>query len=241
MVERIDAERIVFETPDRSIVPELSFSIEPHESVVLRGPSNSGLSTLLEICAGLRSPHTGTVRWEGRELGHWRRSELAAARARTGFVFPSGSLISNMNVFDNIALPLRYHGYPEQQCRKRVTKVCEELRLERYCSLLPENLSRSHQRRVSLARAAVVEPSMLFIDDPAAGLDPDSCILLLDFIVRLKKTTGCTLLGAAVSDSLQRALGARTISIGATMESQVPPVLSGRDGSRRRNEPGNTE
>ncbi len=168
----------------------VSFELPPGESLVIAGRSGCGKSTLLEMCAGLRPAQGGKVFWEAHCVADMTRGELAAARQRTGFVFQKHALIHNFTIFDNIALPLRYHSsLAERDIRARVTGLMEELGLFGVERKFPNELSCGQAKCAALARALVMDPRIVFADEPTAGVDPftETCITNVINHVRSEK------------------------------------------------------
>jgi phospholipid/cholesterol/gamma-HCH transport system ATP-binding protein len=161
------------------ILKGVSFELMPGEALVIGGRSGCGKSTLLEMCAGLRPLQEGKVFWEGKCLTDMTNEERTIARQRTGFVFQKHALIHNFSIFDNIALPLRYHlSLSERDIRIRVTGLMEELGLFDVGRKFSNELSTGQAKCAALARALIMEPDIVFLDEPTAGLDPytEACI-----------------------------------------------------------------
>ncbi len=173
MKEIFKAENLSFSYGDIRLFQDIGFSLGAGEIVSIAGRSGCGKSTLLEICAGLRQPGAGTVYWNGINSSEFTKQGLVMARQRIGYVFQKHALIHNFTVFDNIALPVRYHrDLPERDVRTLVQKCMEELGLFNVDKKFPNELSAGQSRCAAIARAIVMDPSLLFLDEPTAGVDP---------------------------------------------------------------------
>jgi putative ABC transport system ATP-binding protein len=152
----------------------VSLSVGAGEFVALMGPSGSGKSTLLQLLGGLDRPSTGSVVFEGRDLG--RLSDTQASRLRreqTGFVFQAFNLIPLLNVSENIALPFTIAGQnpKRRDLRERVQQAIDLVELTGKERHRPDQLSQGEQQRVAVARALVTRPSVLLADEPTGNLD----------------------------------------------------------------------
>jgi ABC-type transport system involved in resistance to organic solvents, ATPase component len=164
---------------DVSLLRNISFEIPEGGALVIGGRSGCGKSTLLEICASLRTPKTGEVFWEGKNIADFNHEQLTAARQRIGFVFQKHALIHNFTIFDNIALPLRYHtALSEKDIRIKVKRCMDEFGLFNVDGKFSNQLSAGQSKCAAIARALVLGPRILFVDEPTAGIDPftEECV-----------------------------------------------------------------
>jgi phospholipid/cholesterol/gamma-HCH transport system ATP-binding protein len=173
MNDALNAVDIRFSFGDHVLLKGISFSVGAGGMMAIAGRSGCGKSTLLEICASLRSPDGGKILWDGVCVADLPHHGLVNARQRIGYVFQKHALIHNFTVFDNIALPLRYHrDIPERDVRTAVRLCMEELGLFNVDKKFPNELSAGQSRCAAIARALVMGPSILFLDEPTAGVDP---------------------------------------------------------------------
>jgi phospholipid/cholesterol/gamma-HCH transport system ATP-binding protein len=196
------------------------------------GPSGSGKTTLLRLITGQASPERGTVEFDGQEIAGLRRPQLFRLRRRMGMLFQNGALLTDLDVYENIAFPLREHTrLPERLVRHLVLTKLQAVGLRGAARLMPAALSGGMARRVALARAIVMDPELLIYDEPFVGLDPISLGVVLRLIRRLNDTLGVTSIVVshdvreitAVADFCHLLSGGRIIASGA------PADIAGSD------------
>ncbi len=186
----------------------VSFCIKPGQNVFVLGKSGSGKSALLEICAGLRKPDKGNVYWDEKSIKNFSQRDLNKVRQEMGFVFQQHALISNMSVFDNLALCLRYHtSLNEREIKNQVRHHLEIYDIVRLAHKLPEALSVGQSRIVAIARALVMQPKLLFLDEPIAGLDPIMAQRIFNILTDLCNHSNLTILIVNHTISLIEQLG----------------------------------
>lgn len=180
---------------DQLVHQDISLRVGRGESLALVGGSGSGKTTLLRHMLGLEKPMRGSVRLFGQVLKEIEPAEAAALRRRCGVLFQEGGLFSALTVFDNIALPLRELGYlDEDTIRDLVMLKLEMVQIEPWhADKIPAELSGGLVKRVGLARALVLEPELLFLDEPTAGLDPDRSESLVALIENLRRESNLTI------------------------------------------------
>ncbi|HEX9192288.1 MAG TPA: ATP-binding cassette domain-containing protein [Burkholderiales bacterium] len=169
---------------DNVVHRDLSLSVMPGEVVSLVGGSGSGKTTLLRQMLGLERPRRGSISVFGVPLRSSDAELLKGIRERWGVLFQHGALYSALSVFDNIALPLReLHAFDEDFIRDLVMLKLDTVGIERRHSVsMPADLSGGMVKRVALARALVLDPELVFLDEPTAGLDPDLSQVLVELI-----------------------------------------------------------
>ncbi len=151
---------------------EVSFKVVPGEFVAIMGPSGCGKSTLLNILGMIDTPSTGEYFFDSKSVG--TLSERQRARLRKegiGFVFQNFNLIDELNVFENVELPLVYLGLPTAERKARVNEVLEQMNIAHRSKHYPLQLSGGQQQRVAVARAVVSRPKVLLADEPTGNLD----------------------------------------------------------------------
>ena len=173
---------------------DLDLTVYRGEILSLVGGSGSGKTVLLRQMVGLEKPARGEVCVFGRRLHEEDRSELKRLRNRWGVLFQEGALFSALSVFENIALPLReLKTLDEAMIRDLVVMKLGMVQIEpRHASKMPAELSGGMVKRVALARALALEPELLFLDEPTAGLDPDRSEKFVDLIGGLHRELGLT-------------------------------------------------
>jgi phospholipid/cholesterol/gamma-HCH transport system ATP-binding protein len=175
-------------------------------SVVL-GPSGTGKSVLLQHIIGLMRADQGDVLVRGRPLSRMSRSQILALRTEIGVMFQDGALFSTMNLFDNVAFPLRQHtSLNERQIREVVLERLSTVGLADARSRMPNELSGGMRKRAGLARALVLNPGVLLCDEPDSGLDPVRTALLGDLLLRQHEQIGGTIVVITHNVMLARAI-----------------------------------
>ena len=151
---------------------DVSFTVADGEFVAIMGPSGCGKSTLLSILGLLDNPTEGSYKLQDREVAGLNEDERTDLRKGTiGFVFQSFNLIDELNVFENIELPLLYMGVPEKERRRRVQEVMDRMNISHREKHFPSQLSGGQQQRVAIARAVISGPKLILADEPTGNLD----------------------------------------------------------------------
>ena len=174
------------------VLNDLSFTVVPRETKILIGESGTGKTIALKLAAGLLHPDSGTVRMLGRDLSTLSEKDLLSFRRQIGFVFQEGALFDSMTVADNVAYALREEGVEEDEIEQRVRESLRVVEMEDTLEKVPAELSGGMRRRVSIARALIGRPKVVFYDSPTAGLDPVTSQTIITLILRLRDTYGVT-------------------------------------------------
>jgi phospholipid/cholesterol/gamma-HCH transport system ATP-binding protein len=178
----------------KAILRGLNFEVRPGEIFVIMGESGCGKSTLLKHLIGLNPPLAGQVVFLGRDFSRARGAEREEIQKRFGVLYQSGALWSSLTVAENVALPLIEHTTLERSIIDELVMLKLALvRMEAYAHFFPSELSGGMKKRAGLARAMALDPSLLFFDEPSAGLDPASSRELDDLMKRVRDTLGTTL------------------------------------------------
>ena len=173
-------------------VAGVSLAIAPGEFVAITGPSGSGKSTLLHLMGGLDAPTAGTVVVDGTALDTLSDDALTVFRRRKlGFVFQAFNLLPTHSVEENVALPLELDARPGREVRERVANALERVRLLPRRGHRPDELSGGEMQRTAIARALVIEPTVLLADEPTGNLDSDTGAQVLDALTDVNRQ-GCT-------------------------------------------------
>ena len=157
---------------DTEMIHDTNLVLQRGETLCIGGPSGQGKSALLRIIAGLTRPNEGTFYYFGEHIPPERHTALEIAKRQVGLVFQNGALISNLTVRDNIALPLKYHkaGTPSE-IEEKINMAMDLMRVRNEANRFPHELSVGMQKRVAIARSWAMDPKLLLMDEPTAGLD----------------------------------------------------------------------
>ncbi len=184
---------LYFTAGRRTIFDGIDLDIPRGSVTAVLGPRGSGKTTLLRLITGQLLAERGLVEIEGRDVAKLSRPEIYRMRRRMGMLFQNGALLTDLNVYENIAFPLREHTrLPERLLRHVVLTKLQAVGLRGAARLMPAELSGGMARRVALARAIVMDPDLLIYDEPFVGLDPISLGVVLRLIRRLNDTLGLT-------------------------------------------------
>jgi putative ABC transport system ATP-binding protein len=154
------------------VLKGLNFNIEKGEFVSIMGPSGSGKSTLLYLIGGLDKPTAGTIMLDGKDLSTVKKKAMSKLRrSRIGFVFQFYNLVQNLNVEDNIMLPIILDGKKPKKYEEKLKELLENIGLTDKRKQTPRELSGGQQQRVAIARALISEPDIIFLDEPTGNLD----------------------------------------------------------------------
>jgi phospholipid/cholesterol/gamma-HCH transport system ATP-binding protein len=175
-------------------VDDFSLTVRRGEAVALAGSSISGKGVALRLCAGLEAPESGSVRILGVNPATASEEEMLHLRRRVGFAFVKPALLSALNVFDNVALPLRYHAvFPEAAIHDRVMTRLAECGVEDLRDRFPAGLAIGDARLVAMARAMVMDAEILLVDEVLFGLDADELVRFKKIVEHYRKQRTLTI------------------------------------------------
>lgn len=186
-------EGVTFRRGERPIFADLSLKIPRGKVTAILGGSGVGKTTILNLIGGRIAPEAGHVYVDNQDVHQLSTNELYALRKRMGMLFQSGALLTDLNVFDNVAFPVREHTrLPESLIHHLMLLKLELVGLRGARELMPSELSGGMARRVALARAIVLDPMMVMYDEPFAGLDPISMGVIVKLIRELNDVLDMT-------------------------------------------------
>jgi phospholipid/cholesterol/gamma-HCH transport system ATP-binding protein len=174
----------------KNVLQNVSVKSEIMSNTVILGKNGSGKSVLLKIAAGLLVPDSGEVLFDGKKISH--EDYFRANKLSIGYVFQKGGLFDSMNLFDNVAFPLRRKGLTENEIPDIVLYNLRRVGLEGSEEKFPPELSGGMQKRAGIARVLAMKPKVILYDDPAAGLDPVLTDSIADLILEIRETEKTT-------------------------------------------------
>lgn len=190
-IVRLD--RVAYRIGGRAIFDGLDVAIARGKVTAIMGPSGTGKTTLLRLITGQVRATAGTVTVCGTDMGSLSEEGLYALRKRMGMLFQNGALLTDLDVYENVAFPLREHTrLPESLVARIVLMKLQSVGLRGAARLMPSELSGGMARRVALARAIVMDPELLIYDEPFAGLDPIAMGVVLRLIRDTNDALGIT-------------------------------------------------
>jgi phospholipid/cholesterol/gamma-HCH transport system ATP-binding protein len=177
----------------RKIFSGLNLAIPRGRITAIMGPSGTGKTTLLRLMTGQIRPESGQVLFDGQDVSALSMRQLYALRRRMGMLFQNGALLTDLDVFDNVAFPLREHTrLPQALIRNIVLTKLQAVGLRGAARLMPAELSGGMARRVALARAMATDPDVLIYDEPFTGLDPISMGMIVRLVRQMNYALGIT-------------------------------------------------
>jgi phospholipid/cholesterol/gamma-HCH transport system ATP-binding protein len=195
---------------DRVVLDDLDFDIHKGECLVILGRSGTGKSVTLRQLNGLEKPEGGTVTFDGTDLTTLAERDLYPFRRRIAMLFQSGALFDSMNVFDNVAFPLREHSEKsESEIADTVRHKLGQVGLQGIEEKMPSDLSGGMKKRVALARSLALEPEVMLFDEPTTGLDPITSATIGKLINSIQKQIGVTAVVVTHDIPLARRVGDR--------------------------------
>lgn len=190
----IEVEDLVTHYGERMILKNVGFSVDQGEILVIMGGSGSGKSTLLRHMLALEHPTSGAIRLLGEDITKISAEGMYELRRNMGVAFQGGALFGSMSVAENIMLPLREHARLDEKTMKIMVRMKMELvNLAGFEHLMPAELSGGMLKRAALARAMIMDPKIMFVDEPSAGLDPVAAAELDEMILGFRDAMKMTL------------------------------------------------
>lgn len=189
----VEIQGMRFSRSNRCIFDDISLTVPRGKITAIMGPSGIGKTTLLRLIGGQIQPDCGQILFDGENIPTMTRSRLYTVRKRMSMLFQSGALFTDMNVYENVAYPLREHTrLPEPLLKSTVMMKLEAVGLRGAAKLMPSELSGGMARRAALARAIALEPDLIMFDEPFVGQDPITMGVLVKLISELNSSLGVT-------------------------------------------------
>lgn len=189
----IEVRNMNFTRGSRKIFSQINLVVPRGKVTAIMGPSGIGKTTLLRLMGGQITPDSGEIWFDGDNIPALSRSALYHARKKMSMLFQSGALFTDLNVFENVAFPLREHtNLPEELIHTTVMMKLEAVGLRGAAKLMPSELSGGMARRAALARAIALDPELILFDEPFVGQDPITMGVLVKLIDELNQALGVT-------------------------------------------------
>jgi phospholipid/cholesterol/gamma-HCH transport system ATP-binding protein len=189
----VHLDRVFLRFGDKLVLDDINLKIFPKDRLVVLGQSGGGKSTMLRLILGILRPSSGDVRYKHLRIDRLSRSKLNLLRSRIGMVYQYSALISSLNVRDNLALPIEELG---RKSPKEIDQLVEEklalVGMSGTEDKMPSELSGGMRKRVSLARALMMDPELVLFDEPSAGLDPVMSSVIDELIISLTEKISST-------------------------------------------------
>ena len=175
------------------VLDGVNISFETGKTTVIAGGSGQGKSVTLKLILGLLTPDSGEIFFNGRNITNLKRSELNEVRKNFGVLFQGAALLDSMNVYENVALPLKERTNSKaKDIDERVRKMLAQFNLEGHDEKYPAQLSGGMKKRVGLARALMLQPEIMLFDEPTTGLDPQITMDIYRLFFKIQKQFGYT-------------------------------------------------
>lgn len=222
----------------------VDFTIYEGEFCAIVGTSGSGKSTLLNMLAGLERPTRGEIVISGQHIEKLSEEQLVTfRREHVGFVFQSFHLLGTMNALENIALPLSFQGMQKAKRMEKAEKMLKLVKLEKHAKHLPTQMSGGQQQRVGVARALVVEPDIIFADEPTGNLDSHTSEEVMQLMKQIVREQNMTLVMvthdnhlASYADRVFHIIDGKIVRIEDRREQKLKGIVQREDGEEDENE-----
>ena len=173
---------------EQKVLDGIDLDVRKGETLTILGRSGSGKSVLLKLIIGLQKPDSGSIRIGDAEVTGMAGDQLDEIRKKIGFLFQYSALYDSLTVEENVAFPLRRHTrMPNDERRERVRELLARVGMEEAAAKMPGDISGGMKKRVGLARALAMEPELMLMDEPTAGLDPVTAGEIIDLILELQR------------------------------------------------------
>jgi phospholipid/cholesterol/gamma-HCH transport system ATP-binding protein len=210
----VQLDRVSKSFGQKRVLDRVSFSVAKGTGLVILGRSGTGKSVTLKTINGLLRPDSGQVLVEGEDVCGMTRQHLNKVRQRIGFLFQTAALFDSITVGENVAFPLRRHtNLKEREIRDKAKEKLEQVGLESEYNKMPAALSGGMRKRAGLARAMALDPPLLLVDEPSAGLDPLTTEEIDDLLASLKEEAHTTLIVVTHNIASARKLGDRLVML----------------------------
>lgn len=207
---------------------DLSFNVEDGEMVAITGPSGSGKTTIMRLLIREYEPSEGEIVFDGQSLQEVNRRQIPHHRRRIGVVFQDYKLIDELNVWENIALPLNIKGKQKNEIENRVTDLLKLVELEDKALMFPCQLSGGESQRISIARALATGPKIIFADEPTGNLDKDTGLHIIKLLKKINEL-GTTVLLATHDPFVLEEFKLRQIDLaklGKSLEKEIKEEIA---------------
>jgi len=179
---------------EKEVLKDISFTVDPAETLIILGPAGCGKSVLMKLANGLITPDSGTIEIFGQDITQMSETDLYKLRGRIGMVFQESALFDSLSVEDNVAYRLHEQKVPDDEAHTRVVEALKFVGLEQAIDKFPSELSGGMRRRVSIARAIITGPELLLYDSPTGGLDPITSTTIVELVVKQRDVSHATAL-----------------------------------------------